>query len=369
MKILHIGKYYPPYFGGIEKVNFDLVEGLNEAGVETDVICFNNKYKTVVEKGDYSIFRMSRIIEIFSVPFSLSYYIKLLFIVNNYDIVHLHLPNPSAAISLLLTNFKGKIILHWHSDVIKQKFFNKIYSPFDNFLKGKAKIIIVTSKNYLDNSKDLRNYKEKCKVIPIGIDNSELFSDNSFFKELKNEYKGKKIIFSLGRLTYYKGFDYLIDAAKELKDDTLILLGGTGELYSDLKNQIINAGLQNKIRLLGKIPFNHVESYFKLADIFCLPSVHKSEAFGVVLIEAMSLGCPQVVFNIKGSGVPWVVENNKTGLVVESINSKLLAKKLNLLISDDNLLEEFSSQSINRYNVLFKKQEMISKTLELYNKI
>jgi len=369
MKILHIGKYYPPYFGGIEKVNFDLVEGLNEAGVVTDVICFNNKYKTAVEKGKYSIFRMSRITEIFSVPFSLSYYIKLLFIVNNYDIVHLHLPNPSAAIPLLLTNFKGKIILHWHSDVIKQKFFKKIYSPFDNFLKGKAKKIIVTSKNYLDNSKDLRNYKKKCEVIPIGINNSEFVSDNSFFNELKNVYKGKKIIFSIGRLTYYKGFDYLIDAAKELKDDTLILLGGTGELYSDLKNQILNANLQNKIRLLGKIPFNQIESYFKLADIFCLPSVHKSEAFGVVLIEAMSLGCPQVVFNIKGSGVPWVVLNNKTGLVVETINSKLLAKKLNLLISDDYLLEELSSQSIKRYNVLFKKQDMISKTIELYNKI
>ena len=369
MKILHIGKYYPPYFGGIEKVNFDLVEGLNEAVVVTDVICFNNKYKTVVEKGKYSIFRMSRITEIFSVPFSLSYYIKLLFIVNNYDIVHLHLPNPSAAISLLLTNFKGKIILHWHSDVIKQKFFKKIYSPFDNFLKGKAKIIIVTSKNYLDNSKDLRNYKEKCEVITLGIDNSEFISDNSFFKELKNEYKRKKIIFSLGRLTYYKGFDYLIDAAKELKDDTLILLGGTGELYSDLKNQIKNADLQDKIRLLGKIPFNQLESYFKLADIFCLPSVHKTEAFGVVLIEAMSLGCPQIVFNIKGSGVPWVVENNKTGLVVESIDSRLLAKKLNLLISNNDLLEELSNQSIKMYNVLFKKEEMISKTLELYNKI
>ena len=369
MKILHIGKYYPPYFGGIEKVNFDLVEGLNEAGVETDVICFNDKYVTLVEKQDYYIFRMSRITEKFSVPFSISYYIKLLYIVNNYDIVHLHLPNPSAAIFLLFANFKGKIILHWHSDIIKQKFFKKLYLPFDIFLKRKAKAIIVTSKNYLENSKDLLKYKEKCKVIPLGIDNSEFFSDNSFFEELKNEYKGKKIIFSLGRLTYYKGFDYLIDAAKELKDDTLILLGGTGELYSELKNQISNEDLQNKIRLLGKISFNHLESYFKLASVFCLPSVHKSEAFGVVLIEAMSLGCPQVVFNIKGSGVPWVVENNKTGLVVNSIDSKLLANKLNLLISDDYLIEEFSSQSIKRYNSLFRKQGMISKTIELYNKI
>ena len=369
MKVLHIGKYYPPYFGGIEKVNFDLVEGLNEAGVSTDVICFNNKYKSVVKTDGYTIFRMSRITEILSVPFSLSFYIKLLQIVNNYDIVHLHLPNPSAAIFLLLTNFKGKIILHWHSDIIKQNFFKKIYLPFDNFLKRKAKIIIVTSKNYLDNSKDLRNYKEKCKVIAIGIDNSEMVSDDLFFKELKNKYKGKKIIFSLGRFTYYKGFDYLIDAAKELKEDTLILIGGTGELYSDLKNQIINADLQNKIRLVGKIPFNHLESYFKLADIFCLSSVHKSEAFGVVLIEAMSLGCPQVVFNIKGSGVPWVVKNNKTGLVVESISGKLLAEKLNLLISDDDLLAEFSSQSIKRYNVLFKKKYMTRETLDLYNKI
>jgi glycosyltransferase involved in cell wall biosynthesis len=369
MKVLHIGKYYPPYFGGIEKVNFDLVEGLNEAGVETDVICFNNTYRTEVKKEGYSIFRMSRITEIYSVPFSLSYYIKLRCIIKNYHIVHIHLPNPTAAIFLLLTNYKGRIILHWHSDIVKQKFLKNIYLPFDNILKRKAKIIIVTSKKYLDSSKDLSNFKKKCKVIPIGIDSSELVSDNSFFKLLKNEYKGRKIIFSLGRLTYYKGFDYLIDATKELNDDTLVLIGGTGELYSVLENQIKNSDLQNKIKLLGKIPLKHLHSYFKLADIFCLPSVHKSEAFGVVLIEAMSLGCPQVVFNIKGSGVPWVVENEKTGLVIDSINSKLLAKKLNYLLSNDQLLEYFSNQSIQRYNVLFTKQDMINETLKIYNNI
>lgn len=369
MKILHIGKYYPPYFGGIEKVNFDLVKGLNKIGVKTDVICFNDKYKTIIENDSYTIFRMSRITEKFSTPFSISYYFRLWNIVNNYDIVHLHLPNPSAAIFLIFTKFQGKIILHWHSDVIKQKFFKKIYSPFDNILKRKSKRIIVTSKNYLDNSKDLRNYKDKCKVIPIGIDNSDLIQDNLFFKSLKNKYKGKKIIFSLGRLTYYKGFKYLIDAAKDIKDNTLILIGGTGELYPNLKNQIVNENLQEKVELLGKIPFNHLESYFKLADVFCLPSDHKSESFGVVLIEAMSLGCPQVVFNIKGSGVPWVVDNNQTGIVIKDIDSKLLAKKLNLLISDEDLINEFKTKSVKRFNKLFKKQSMIDKTLELYNSL
>ena len=112
-----------------------------------------------------------------------------------------------------------------------------------------------------------------------------------------------------------------------------------------------------------------LQSYFKLANIFCLPSFFKSEAFGVVLIEAMSFGCPQVVFNIKGSGVPWVVENNRTGLVIEKIDSKLLGLKLKLLLSDVTLLENFSKQSIKRYNKFFKKQDMIARTSELYSKL
>jgi glycosyltransferase involved in cell wall biosynthesis len=369
MKILHIGKYYPPYFGGIEKVNFDLVEGLNQLGVKTDVICFNDKNESEIENNTYSIYRMSRLFEKFSLPFSFSYFFKLRAIINNYDIVHLHLPNPLATIFLLCTNFRGKIVLHWHSDIIKQKFFKKIYIPFDYLIKQKATSIVVTSDNYLNNSDDLKGFKEKCSVIPIGIDPLELRIDKAFLEILKSRYVDKKIIFSLGRLIYYKGFECLIEATKNLSDDTMVLIGGIGPLESKLKNLIKQNNLDHKVKLLGKIPFEHLGAYFQLANLFCLPSTHKSEAFGVVLIEAMSLGCPQLVFNIKGSGVPWVVENKKTGLVVESVDVKSLTDNLNKLISDEVLLKKLRTNSFKRFNTEFKKQKMINKTVKLYNSI
>lgn len=369
MKILHIGKYYPPYFGGIEKVNFDLVEGLNQIGIKTDVICFNDKKETLIENNSYTVYRMSRLFEKFSLPFSFSYFFKLRAIINNYDIVHLHLPNPLAAFFVLFTNFRGKIVLHWHSDIIKQKFFKKIYAPFDYLIKQKANSIVVTSDNYLNNSDDLKGFKEKCSVIPIGIDPLELNVDKAFLEILKSRYVGKKIIFSLGRLIYYKGFEYLIEATKNLSDDTLVLIGGIGPLESKLKNLIKQNNLDHKVKLLGKIPFEYLGAYFQLANLFCLPSTHKSEAFGVVLIEAMSFGLPQVIFNIPGSGVSFVVKADYSGKIINKIHEKDLASELDLLISNEYLLHEYSKHSRERFKQNFTKNKMVFNFKALYQNL
>lgn len=369
MKILHLGKYYPPHFGGIEKVNYDLVEGINELGYSTDELCFNEKCTNILEEKKYKIYRAANLFKLNSTPFSFSILKILRRIHHHYDIIHIHLPNPTGAIALQLVNFKGKIVVHWHSDIIKQKILKKFYAPFQKALLKRADKIIVTSPPYLEGSDDLKEFKNKCEIIPIGIDEKELTCDEQFLSILREKYCTKKIIFSVGRLIYYKGFKYLIEAAKNLPDDFLILIGGTGELYDELQNQIKANHLESNVKLLGKIPADKIACYYNLCDVYCLPSCEKSEAFGVVQLEAMSFGKPIVSTNIPFSGVPWINEHGKTGLVVAPKNPKALSDAIISILSDQKTRENFGLQAHHKFLKEFTAEKMCQRTVNLYKSL
>lgn len=368
MKVLHIGKYYPPHFGGIERVNFDLVESLNQHGIRTDVLCFNDSAKDKFEEENYTIYRASNLLTLRSSPFSFSLFKTLKIIHRDYDIIHLHLPNPIGALALQLINFKGKIVLHWHSDIIRQRLLKQLYAPFQKALLKSADRIIVTSPTYLEGSDDLKAFKSKCVIIPIGINEPEL-PDQNVLSELRNKYFRKKIVFSLGRLIYYKGFNFLIEAAKELSEDYLILIGGTGELYEELSNLIVKNSLTEKVKLLGKIPSHQISAYFELCDLYCLPSCERSEAFGIVQIEAMSHGKPIVSTSIPYSGVSWINNHEYTGLVVPPKNPKALAEAIQSILTDPEICYRYGSNARTKFKSEFTVDKMCQKTIYLYESL
>lgn len=367
MRILHIGKYYPPVRGGIEKVSFDIIESLNKMGYQADILCFNNSKRTEVEiDRGYRVYRSSIVTSAFSSPLSLSIFESLKKIFKEYDIIHLHVPNPMGALALQSIPFKGKIVVHWHSDIIKQRLLKKIYRPLQDKLLRRADKIIVTSPNYLEGSDCLKNYKQKCEIIPLGISNEDFPVNEKFRKKLNDLYLGKKVILSIGRLIYYKGFEYLIDAAKKLPDDYIVLIGGTGILKDQLNNQIVDNHLESRVKLLGDIPFEHLGEYYRRADAYCMPSTERSEAFGVVLIEAMSFGCPIISTNIGGSGVPWVNQDGQTGIVVETKDSASLANGIMAITKDHEIRNGYAQNSRKRYDAEFTKEKMVKRTLQLY---
>ena len=147
MKVLHLGKYYPPHFGGIERVNYDLVESINQQGICADVLCFNDSSISLYEEGKYKIYRAANLFTLRSTPFSISLLKILRQIHQNYDIIHLHLPNPMGAIALQLVNFKGKIVIHWHSDIIRQKTLKKFLCsvPESSVEKGRPDYCDITT--------------------------------------------------------------------------------------------------------------------------------------------------------------------------------------------------------------------------------
>ncbi|EJQ8996551.1 glycosyltransferase, partial [Salmonella enterica] len=222
MKILQVSKFYPPIFGGIEQVALDITMGMAEKNIPIDVLSVNNGPKTTVEN---NIMRAALFFTFLSTPFSVSYVLMWRKIRNNYDIIHVHLPNPVAVLALLLFPPRAPIIVHWHSDIVKQKIALKFFKPFQKLFLKKAKKIIVTSEIYGRSSPQLNGFRDKIVCVPIGIQSNRLPDNELLLSSLKNKYKNKKIVFSLGRLVYYKGFESLIKAAAYLSDDVMILIG------------------------------------------------------------------------------------------------------------------------------------------------
>ncbi|MEJ7682671.1 MAG: glycosyltransferase [Segetibacter sp.] len=174
-----------------------------------------------------------------------------------------------------------------------------------------------------------------------------------------------KIIFALGRFIYYKGFEYLIEAAKYLPDDFVILIGGAGPMKEAYVSLIKQYNLYNKIYLLSDINQNDLGNYYKACDVFCLPSTQKTEAFGLVLVEAMVFGKPLLSTNIPGSGTSWVNVNNVTGINVEPKNGKALAEAI-LTIMDESNYKAFSINSRKRYEEKFTNTKFINKLKQYY---
>lgn len=373
MKVLHFSKFFPPYSGGIEQVAFDLVSGCRDFGLDVQVICSNDSVSSISESFcDIPVYRSGTLMNIFSTPISLTLPWQFLRRAKRSNIIHLHHPHPISSFCVFLFYpflRNKKIVVHWHSDIVKQKKLMFFFRPLQNFMLSVCDKILVTSTDYMVNSRDLDKYRNKCESLPIGIDGLESLVNQKLVAEIKNKFKNKFIIFSLGRHIYYKGFEYLIRSAVGLTDDCLILIGGQGPLTDSYRQIILENKLENKVLLLGKIKQEDLSSYYAACDVFCLPSIEKSEAFGVVQIEAMSLGKPVISTDIPGSGVSWVNKHNESGLIVKVKSSEALSDSILNLKLNPNLLKELGLGAKNRFDKHFTKAHMIKKCLLIYKRL
>ena len=372
MKVLQLGKFYPPHVGGIETVMCDIVQGLNNKNIACDILCSNKKFKYLEEFNNKNkIYRTKTYGIYFSTSITPQMINKLREIIDQYDIIHIHLPDPMANLALLLANPRKnqKIVVHWHSDIIKQKFLLNFYQPLQTWLLKKANVIVCTSKKYAKESPFLKHYQNKCKIVPLSVNTNKFEINEQKVKELRNKYKNKKIIFSLGRLVSYKGFKYLIKSAKYLDSTYLILIGGTGPLKQELEKIIAENDLKDKVQLLGKISNHDIASYYQLSDIFCLPSISKAEAFGIVQIEAMSFKKPVICTKIYGSGVDWVNKDNFSGIVVEKEDSKAIATGIKKILFSAPEYDKFAQQSYLRFCENFTNEKMVNLIIKTYREL
>ena len=372
MKILHLAKFYFPENGGIENVVCTLSEGIQNYGHKVSIHCFSNIYETE-EINNVEVNR-SKHINIFNQPISLKYWLDALKKYKKFDIIHVHYPNFIAALIILLMFDKPKIIIHWHADYPK---FNKIIDFFVNIIVtitlNRASSVIATSQQYADSSYLLRNHKSKTIIIPIGIDEitTKLDKKIQIRPEIVNIFKNKEVahILGVGRLVKYKGFKNLILAALKLKPNIQINIVGKGPEMNNLRNLIFSLSIENKVKLIGKVSNCELDYMYKNSNIFCLPSINKQEAFGVVQLEAMKYKLPIISTEIEGSGVSWVNKDNISGLIVPINNPEIITDTIHRILDDFKLSKSLSYGAHNRLINNFTADIFIKNTLKLYQSL
>ena len=361
MKILQLGKFYPVR-GGVEKVMYDLTEGLSAQGIACDMLCTSlqglpARTKELPGGGKVICVKaLTKAAGTMIAPEMISYLKKHC---GEYDIIHIHHPDPMAALALRLSGYKGRVILHWHSDILSQKFLLSFYRPLQNWLIHRADTIVGTTPVYVKESPWLKDVQDKCTYVPIGIDPVETTGEDV----IRSRYPGKKIVLSIGRLIPYKGYEYLIDAARLLPDDYRVVIGGTGPLQDQLERQMKENHLEEKVSLEGYIKDGGLGAYYGAADVFVMSSTMKTEAFGIVQIEAMSCGVPVVSTRIPASGVAWVNEDGVSGLTVPPGDAKAIAEAVIKICSTPVPYQEGAR---NRYQTLFTKEKMLEKIRTIY---
>ncbi len=279
------------------------------------------------------------------------------------DLIHLHTPNPGAALALLMSRHAGRVVITHHADTLGRTALRRISDPFVQRVMERAAAVIVTSERYLNSSKELEPYRSKCRIVPLGIEAAGFDTFDPVAIDAIHKRFGSRLVLAVGRLVSFKGFSYLIRGMKEV-NGTLLLIG-SGPLKSTLHASIAELGIQDKVWMIDNVANALIHPYFQAASVFAMPSITRAESLGIVQLEAMAAGKPVVNTNIP-SGVPEVSVHNETGLTVPPGNSEALASAINLLLDDAELRQRLGAAARERVQREFSVEKMIQGTMKVY---
>jgi glycosyltransferase involved in cell wall biosynthesis len=363
-KVMMLGKFYPPFLGGMETHLQQLAEGAAST-FDVRVLVSNNERRTVheVHGGNIQLTRAARWADIASAQLCPQVFSRIRR--DDSAIVHLHLPNPPAAAAYLASGHTGRLIVTYHSDIVRQRFGGRLVAPLIQRTLGRAHTIIVSSHQYLTSSNVLSPHRGRCVVIPFGVPAS--YADMTMQEKqeasaIRARY-GDRIVLAAGRLSSYKGFDVLIRAMRRI-DGHLVLIGD-GKLRRMLESEVGRCGLKGRVTMTGSVP--SLKPYFGAADVFALPSTHRSEAFAIVQAEALASGVP-VVNTALATGVPFVSPHGETGLTVQPGDENELAAAIDKLLTDRELRARMSAAARTRASTVFDLTTMTRAICDVYRR-
>ena len=362
ISVLHVGKFYPPHPGGMETHLETLCRELGKT-IDVRALVANDARRdehSVIDGVNVS--RLAVDFHIAGAPVCIGMARKLRRL--DADIIHVHVPNPAGVLAVMASGYKGKLIVTWHSDVVRQRRLARMFAPIERRFLGKCSAIIASSPNYVESSPDLARFRDRCHVVPFGIDVDQFRRvDLEAVKAIRDRYPGP-LLLSVGRLVYYKGFEYLIRAMRDVKATLLIV--GEGPLRQTLEQEARAAGVSDRVIFLGAV--SSITAYYHACDAFVLPSVSRSEAFGIVQLEAMACGKPVVNTQLR-SGVPFVSVDGATGSTVVPRDPLEMAKALNRLLDDPELRQRYGNAAVQRVLAEFTVDAMAKRTIEVYEQV
>ena len=320
-RVTMVNKYYPPHVGGVEFHVRDIAEGLVEhAGMDVRAIVCNSANARCEETvGGVDVVRLPRAFERASTPVSWGFARELASEARRDlgpDLFHFHFPYPWGELSWLRARPDKPMVVAYHSDIVRQKPALAAYRPFLERFLDSADLIMASSPNLIEHSEFLAPRAEKCRHVDYGLRVDRFAGDPETDEragQLRALHGGRKLVLFVGRLVYYKGVDRLVRAMKHVDADLVIV--GTGPLESELREIAVAYGVAHRITFLPQQDELSLAAWYRAADVLALPSVARSEAFGLVQIEAHAAGTPAVSTDLTTS-VPYANLDGVTGLVV-----------------------------------------------------
>lgn len=372
LRVTMVNKYYPPHLGGVEFHLRDLAEGLVRLG-HADVralVCNSEPHRSEESINGVDVVRLPRAAEFSSTPISWGFSRELRAESKRDpkpDVLHFHFPYPWGEVAWLAAKPDVPTVVTYHSDIVRQKAALAGYRPLlERFLDG-VDLIIASSPRMIEYSPFLSERAEKCRHVDFGLDVEEI-AENDRAKaraaELRAEHEGRKIVLFVGRLVYYKGADVLVRAMEHVDADLVLI--GRGPLDSELREIAVARGVAKRLRFKAPVDRDELIAWYHAADVFCLPSVARSEAFGLVQIEAHAAGTPVVSTDLT-TGVPYANLDGVTGLTVPVGSVTGLADALNRILSDDALRARLGENAQERALRDFTIARMCEHTMGVYS--
>ncbi len=364
MKVLHLGKFYPPARGGMETI-LALICEKTSGQVQNRAIVANDTRMTVAERhGDVEVVRLGAWAKIGAVAACPTMPVRLA--QEEADLVIIHEPNPMGLLSYFLARPEGRLIVWFHSEVVRPSWrYRLFYRPFLDFALSRASKIIVASPTLAASTPQLREWHAKCVVIPYGLDlDADVVA--TVPQMLAAGSRERPVVLFVGRLVPYKGAGVLLEALQGI--DAEAILVGDGPERETLERQARDLGIVDRVRFLGNVSNELLCGLYSRCDVFVLPSITRQEAFGLVQIEAMARGKPVISTDL-GTGVSWVNQHGETGLVVAPGNASALHAAIQELLADPGKRAALGAAGARRARAMFHVDRMIDSTLQLYSEI
>ena len=376
MKILHLGKYFPPERGGIEAVLKSFSEATGSF-MENYCLVAARRGKTRIESvGSTTVHYLRQVCTFLLAPVlpGLPFVLHRLRRSGRFSVILLHYPNPTAMLalffSLLALKKREKIVVWNHADILLEERWKRalyaFFRPIEEFIFRRADAFAAATPNHASSSDTFRRFTDRTEVIPYALPDSWFVIDEKEKEEAARvrELVGGPFLLFVGRLVPYKGLSTLVRAADRIP--CRIVIVGTGPLEQELEKDIRARGLSDQILLLGEV--ENIRPYYLACEFFVLPSVSGLEGFGIVQIEAMSMGKPVVCSDLP-TGVTYVNIHGETGFVFPVEDDMALAEACGRLLSDKELKERLGRNARDRTQRMFSYKAIVDAAAPFFSRL
>ncbi|NMP28000.1 glycosyltransferase [Rahnella sp. SAP-1] len=366
MKILHVYRTcFPETKGGLEQVIRFITQGVQHYGIESKILSLSDEADKNFSFEGTEIILKKKSWEISSNGFSWGLISEFRKLADWADVINYHYPWPSGDVLSLFAKSDKPSVVTYHSDIVKQRLLKHLYKPLERHFLTNVSRIIATSPQYVETSLTLRPFKNKCSVIPLGIEPDSYPPAKTDNLAKWQQTVGTGFYLFVGVLRYYKGLHYLIDAAEI--SGLPVIIAGNGPLREELEARVSQKKLQN-VRFVGHISDEDKISLLTLCKAFVFPSHLRSEAFGISLLEAQLFAKPIISCEV-GSGSSYVNSNGETGFIVPAGDVRAIADCMMRLESDPQLCKAMGDKGRQRMLSMFTAKEMARRYAEVYQEL